>query len=263
MITSKQNPKIKLVQSLQTSSRTRKSESQFVVEGVRLIEEAFLADWKTDFVLHTDEINPRGVRLIEEYENKGIPTIQISSNIMHLISETENPQGLLAVLKWESLPIPKILDFILIADQIRDPGNLGTIIRTADAVGVQAVITTPGSVDFLSPKVVRAGMGSHFHIPILSKEYEQIASLSNKLNYYLASVQKGHLYTEMDYLLPSAIIIGGEAEGASQSIIHLADKQIHIPMSGKSESLNAAIAAGILLFEVVRQRKINYKKSNI
>jgi RNA methyltransferase, TrmH family len=263
MITSKQNTKVKLVQSLQSSSRTRKSENKFVIEGIRLAEEAIASNWKTDFVLYTDEISQRGKSLLSKYENRGVLSTLVSTKLMRLMSDTETPQGLLVVLVWQSMPLPEPMDFIIVADRIRDPGNLGTIIRTADAAGVQAVITTPGTVDFLSPKVIRAGMGSHFHLPVLSKDYEQLESLSKSLNFYLASVNEGFPYTDNNFQLPTAIVIGNEAEGASQEMVHLANKKIQIPMLGKSESLNAATAAGVLLFEVARQRQLSKRNSEI
>jgi len=255
IISSKHNPKIKWVCSLQTSSRSRRKENLFVVEGIRLVEEALGANWNIVSILYTEDLNQRGKKLIKEFVNRNILVNSVTTKIMQTVSDTETPQGILAVLEWKKTKLCEPLDFIMLVDCIRDPGNLGTMIRTAEAAGVQAMFTTPGTVDFLSPKVLRAAMGGHFHIPIASLDLEWIKELSSDLHFYLASVNEGVPYTNVDFRQPIAIIIGGEAEGASSDAYQLAEERIRIPMIGKTESLNAAIAAGILLFEVVRQRK--------
>ena len=260
MISSKHNPKIKWVSSLQTNSRFRRKENLFVVEGIRLVEEALESNWKVVLILHTEDLNQRGKKLIKELINKDVLVKPVTAKIMQTISDTETPQGVLAVLEWEKLQYCEPLDFIMIVDSIRDPGNLGTMIRTADAAGVQAFFTTPGTVDFLSPKVLRAAMGGHFHIPIASLDFEQIKKQSRGMQFYLASVYDGIPYTHINFQEPTALIIGGEAEGASSQAYQLTDGLVHIPMVGRSESLNAAIAAGILLFEVVRQRHLSEMK---
>jgi len=255
MITSKQNTKIKWVRSLQTRSRLRRSEQLFIVEGVRLAEEALSSGWDASLVLYTEDINRRGQTIIDAFHDKGIPVEPVTPQVMCAASDTETPQGILAVIQWQSLQLPDSLDFILITDRIRNPGNLGTILRTANAAGVQAFFTTPGTVDFLAPKVIRAGMGAHFHIPIYSLKYEEIKHVAGDMNVYLAAVDEGEPYTAVDFRLPTALIIGGEAVGASPQAYKMANTYTYIPMLGKSESLNAAIAAGVLLFEVTRQRQ--------
>ncbi len=177
---------------------------------------------------------------------------------MKTASETETPQGLLVVLAHRALPIPISPDFLLILDGIRDPGNLGTILRTAAAAGVEAVLLAPGCADAWSPKVLRAAMGAHFHLPIQDlswPEIRHILKLSDKaMHIYLADSASGIPYTQADFRAPSVLIVGGEAYGAGKDATSLADEKVHIPMPGGSESLNAAVAASILLFEIVRQR---------
>jgi TrmH family RNA methyltransferase len=162
------------------------------------------------------------------------------------------------VFKTQPLPIPDAIDFVIIADGIHDPGNLGTLLRTTAAAGAQLLITTPGSVDAFSPKVLRAGMGAHFHLPILDLDWPEIQHLlkdrSPQLRVFLADAGQGASCWETDLRQPCALVIGGEAEGASQAARDRADAGLSIPMPGKSESLNAAAAASILIFEVVRQR---------
>ena len=255
MITSKHNPKIKWVRALQNQSRTRKSENLFVVEGTRLVEEALNSSWPANLVLYTEDLNERGQSLIDHFRSKNVQVELVSQQVMRTVSDTETPQGILVVLMWQTSTLPQPLDFIFIIDGVRDPGNLGTMLRTAAAAGVQAIFTVPGTVDFLAPKVVRSAMGAHFYIPIQSLKLEQIKSLAVGMHFYPATVHEGHPYTSIDFRQPTALIVGGEAEGISSQAYKIADMCIHIPMSGQSESLNAAVAAGILLFEVARQRK--------
>ncbi len=185
---------------------------------------------------------------------KNIEVEQVSDSLLNSVSETENSQGLLAVLNHSSIPIPRSPDFILIADRIRDPGNLGTLLRTSVAAGVQAVFLTPETTDAFAPKVVRAGMGAHFRLPIHRMTWEEIQDATKALQVYLADLH-GSPCWEMDFRLPLALIVGGEAEGATEKSRKLAKKAVSIPMPGKAELLNAGVAGAILLFEVVRQRQ--------
>jgi TrmH family RNA methyltransferase len=150
------------------------------------------------------------------------------------------------------------LGFVLILDQIRDPGNLGSILRTAAAAGVQLVYLPPDSVDPYSPKVLRAGMGAHFRLPIRNASWEEIlrCRADNHLRLFLASSDEGFSYQDVDFKPPLALIVGGEARGASSTAEEQADQKVHIPMPGGAESLNAGAAAAILVFEVARQRGI-------
>ena len=152
--------------------------------------------------------------------------------------------------------MPQSPNFILIPDQIRDPGNLGTLLRTADGAGVQTVFLPPETTDAFAPKAVRAGMGAHFRLSIQPKSWEEIHQLTEGLQVFLADMD-GRSCWETDFRQPLALIIGGEAEGASEEAQKLASQKVSIPMNGKIESLNAAAAGSVLLFEVVRQRKSN------
>ena len=204
--------------------------------------------------------------------------------MLQALSETETSQGILAVLNDSQLPIPDSPNFVLIPDSIRDPGNLGTLLRSADAAGVQAVLIPPETTDAFAPKVVRAGMGAHFRLPIYSMDWDQIrefladggrwmvdderqpgmngdkrrsdglSSMINGLQVYLAAMD-GQPCWEMDLRQPLALIVGGEAEGASADARNIAHEHIGIPMAGKTESLNAAVAGSVLMFEVMRQRR--------
>lgn len=256
MITSLQNPKIKWVRKLINNNRFRRQEEMFVVEGVRLAEEALKAGWSTQLVLFTGDLNQRGKQLLNAHAFSEVAE-EVSPAILRSISDTETPQGILVVLKVTVLTIPKPLDFVVVPDVVRDPGNLGTILRTASAAGVQAVVVPPETVDPYSPKVTRSAMGAHFRLPIQVCTWDEVEDLfrENQLTVLLASAGEGTEYIEMDLDKPVAWIIGGEATGASSQALRLADQKVQIPMQRDVESLNAAVAAAVLMFETVRQRK--------
>ena len=174
VITSGQNSKLKLARVLLGRARERREVGAFVAEGVRLVEEAVHANWSFKFVLYSDELSERGERLRKKIEEREIEIEKVESGLLQSLSETETSQGILAVLELAQLPIPDLLNFILIPDQIRDPGNLGTLIRSAAAAGVQAVLIPPETTDAFAPKVIRAGMGAHFRLPIRSMTWEEI-----------------------------------------------------------------------------------------
>jgi TrmH family RNA methyltransferase len=261
MITSSHNPCIQRLRALLAKRSEREEQKAFVVEGVRLIEEALRARWMPQSVLFTSELSERGKDLVKNFTERGLDVEEVPSSLMDSISDTEASQGLLAVLPMRTLEPPAALNFIVIADAMRDPGNLGTMIRSAAAAGAQAVFLAPGTADPFAPKVVRSAMGAHFRLPLIAMDWEQIvwqckAKACPPVQLLLSEASEGKPCWQMDLREPLALIIGGEADGASPEAIKAADQLITIPMPGKSESLNAAIAAGILLFEVVRQRNL-------
>ena len=255
MITSSQNSKIKLIRALLGRARERREANAFVVEGVRLVEEAVKSNWKIQFALYDETLSDRGELQAEGLRSRGVDVEMVSERLMKSLSETETPQGILAVLTHTQLPIPNPLNFVLIPDQIRDPGNLGTLLRSAAAAGVQAVLLPPETTDAFAPKVVRSGMGAHFRLAIRSMNWEEIWQVgkSAELQIYLADMD-GQSCWETDLRRPLALLVGGEAEGASEEARKLADQTISIPMVGRVESLNAGVAGSVLMFEVVRQR---------
>ncbi|MFN8434964.1 MAG: RNA methyltransferase [Anaerolineales bacterium] len=253
MITSNQNSKIKLVRALLGRAKERREAGAFVAEGVRLVEEAVKANWACRFALYDETLNERGRSQVESLRSRGMDVEEVSTSVMKSISETETPQGILAVLEFTKLPIPQSPNFILIPDQIRDPGNLGTLLRSAAASGVQAVLIPPETTDAFAPKVLRSGMGAHFRLPIHAMTWEEIKNTTNGLQVYVADMD-GSSCWDMDLSKPIALIVGNEAEGASESARKLANGKISIPMSGETESLNAGVAGSVLMFEVMRQR---------
>ncbi|WKZ36375.1 MAG: RNA methyltransferase [Anaerolineales bacterium] len=255
MITSNQNPKVKLVRALLGRSKERREAGAFVVEGVRLFEEAVKSSWKIRFALFDDSLNERGKSQVEGLRSKGVEVEEVSPSVMKSISETDAPQGALAVVEFTDLPVPGSPTFILVPDQFRDPGNLGTLLRSAAATGVQAVLTPPGTTDTFAPKAIRSGMGAHFKLPVHAMSWEEISNVlrSEGLKVLIADMD-GVSCWETDLRQPVALIIGSEADGASKFARELADGKISIPMSGEVESLNAGVAGSVLMFEVVRQR---------
>lgn len=256
MISSAQNPKIQMVRALQSRAGERRRSGSFVIEGVRLAEEALSSGWQAELVLYTGDLIPRGVEVVDGYRQRGAPAEMVTESVMRAASDLETPPGLLAVLQRKSWQPPERYDFILIIAGVRDPGNLGTILRTAVAAGVQAVFLTPGSVDPFSPKVLRGGMGAHFRLPIFEITWEEIGTWlsGSAVAIYVADAQGELRYDQADLRQPLALVVGGEAAGPGPGAQELATARIYIPMPGGTESLNAAVAAAIILFEAVRQR---------
>jgi TrmH family RNA methyltransferase len=255
VITSSQNAKIKRVRTLLGRAKERREAGLFVVEGVRLIEEAAKRDWRFETVLYDTSLNERGMSQVEGLRSRGVEVEEVPQSLMKSLSGTETPQGIIAILQFSQLPITDPLNFVLIPDQIRDPGNLGTLLRSAAATGVQAVFLPPETTDAYAPKVVRAGMGAHFHMTIREMNWEEIHEVGKSagLHVFLADMD-GKPCWETDLRQPLALIIGGEAEGASDDARRLSTQRISIPMAGNVESLNAGVAGAVLMFEVIRQR---------
>ena len=257
MITSPQNSKLKLIRALHGRAKERREAGAFLAEGVRLVEDALAVGWPFRFVLHGSLLSERGKALVERLQGLKVDVEQVDDALLEAVSETETSQGILAVLELPTLSSSTLSspNFLLIPDQVRDPGNLGTLIRSAAAAGVQAVLVPPETVDAFSPKVVRAGMGAHFRIPVISLGWDEIRSRVAGCSVFMADAEGSTPCWSADFRPPLALIVGGEADGASESARQLADTLVNIPMPGKIESLNAAVAGAVLMFEIVRQRK--------
>jgi len=256
MITSLQNDRVKYVRALQHRRRVRRREQRLVFEGVRLVEEAVRAGMPPVLVFYTARVgdDERGDRLLASLREMGVNCYAVSEQVLVACSDTETPQGVLAVMPIPAPPRSEHPTFTLILDRVRDPGNLGTILRTALAAGVDQVLLTPGTVDVANPKVVRAAMGAHLHLPAVALEWEAIAEAVTGCDIWLADVGGQTPYTAVDWTRPVALIIGGEAAGAGKQARAIAQGLISIPMAPEVESLNTAAATAVILFEVVRQR---------
>ncbi len=257
MITSIANEKVKYVRSLYRR-RVRYRERCFVIEGVRLVREAFRAGIVPALVFYGEGIDaiPGGGELLVEMQKVEAPAFAVSERVMKALADTVSPQGVLAVVPFVELAPPPSPSLVLVIDRLRDPGNLGAILRSANAAGVEQVILAPKTVDFYNPKVVRGAMGAHFRLPIVALSWSEIAETLAGVQILLADVRGEQAHYGVDWTKPTALIIGGEAHGASQEARELAPDTIAIPMHGGAESLNAAMAASVILFEAARQRRI-------
>ncbi len=257
MITSVRNQKIQQLRGLQSRAKNRREAGAFVIEGVRLAEEALASGWPIRSALYTDDLRERGDAILSKLKKTGIATETVSDEVMKALSDTETPQGILLELELRELPLPAQLDLVLILDGVADPGNLGTLLRSATSAAVGAVLLGPASADPFSPKVLRSAMGAHFRLPVRRLEWPEIAKIcrANNLHIFLAEASEGQAYDRVDLTQPCAFIVGGEAHGVSAAAKGLQPTSIQIPMPGQTESLNAAMAGTLLLFEALRQRR--------
>jgi TrmH family RNA methyltransferase len=256
MITSTSNDKVKYVRRLQSQKDVRHHHRRFVLEGVRLVEEILRASLVPTFVLFTEQLagEGRGKALLTALRGLRTPCYAVSEAVMKSCSDTTTPQGILAVLPFPNLTPSEPPTLLLVVDRLRDPGNLGTLLRTALAAGVEQVLLAPGTVDFSNPKVVRSAMGAHLRLPMADADWDAIAEIVAGCDVWLAAAAGGKLYTEVDWTRPVALVLGSEAHGAGDRAHSLARGSVSIPMQSAVESLNVAVAAAIILFEVVRHR---------
>ncbi len=254
MITSTANAKVKHVRRLQVEKRYRWREGQFVVEGTRWLSELAIPHSPAAFAFVTEEwlaSAPNG-RILQQV---ACPYQMVHPDVMLAMSDTETPPGVLAVVAMRPRPLPERPTCILVLDAITNPGNLGTILRTAGAACVDGVLLGPGCVDPYNPKVVRGSMGALLRLPVhVMTSWEALATAVAGMAIWVGTVDGAARYTAVDWQQPSALIVGSEAHGASAQALALATGTVNIPMCNALESLNAAMAAGVILFEAARQR---------
>ncbi len=258
MITSAQNAKIREVRLLTAKKKERETARRYVTEGIRLVEEALAHAEDCCYLLWSAPLSTRAEKLVRAFEAVGTHVEEIEPRLMESISDTDAPQGVLAVMRMNPLPLPKQADFVIVADGIHDPGNLGTLFRTAAAANADALLLMPGCADEFSPKVVRSGMGTHFRLPSARMDWDAAEKYLRSMpgmRIFAADIVNAVSCWQTDLRQPTALIIGSEAEGPCERALSASDGSILIPMPGEIESLNAGIAAGILIFEAVRQRQ--------
>ncbi len=260
MLTSSHNPRVRAARDLLDRRRAREDSRRFVVEGVRLVEAALDAGARPAEAFYTADLadTPRGAALLARLRVMG-ETIEVSDHVLRALSDTQTPQGVVAVvpfLDWPAFAPGEAAPLILVVDGVRDPGNLGSLLRSAAAAGVDRVLLAPGGVDLYSPKVVRAGMGAHFLLPTVSLDWGGVAGAVAGLAVRAATADAPLTYDQVDWTVPSALIVGGEAEGVSAGSLRLAREAVAIPMRPGVESLNAAMAGAVILFEAARQRRV-------
>lgn len=260
-ITSSSNPTIKEIKSLYRR-KERWEKKSFLVEGIKIVEECIENNYPLSNIIFSEGLYTirGGESLWEKIKDCG-QLIKVSDKLYKEISDTENPQGVMAIARFKPNYIEEIdhieNPFLLLLDQVQDPGNMGTIIRTADAFGINGIIITEGCVDVYNPKVVRATMGSIFRVPTYHHSHgvEIIEKLKKKnISIFSTSLEGDKFIQNVNFNQPSLLIIGNESKGVSQYLEVLADSLIKIPMVGEAESLNAAIASSIIMYEALRQR---------
>lgn len=259
MITSSSNTQIKELLVLLKKSRERKEKKAFVIEGRKMFDEicqersrvikAFFSEsyWK------------------EQYASGGVPDVPyeiVSDTVFDAVAETVTPQGVLAIVRMPEYSLERMLaaaGTLVLLENLRDPGNLGTIIRTAEAAGVSGVILSRESVDIYNPKVIRSTMGAVYRVPFLYAEdfMAMLHQLREEKVTLLAAHLKGEKsFDKADYSGKVGILIGNEANGLSDAAADLANEKVRIPMAGSVESLNAAVAAALLMYEAFRKQKL-------
>ncbi|MGI5891743.1 MAG: TrmH family RNA methyltransferase [Bacillota bacterium] len=261
-ITSKNNQYIKQARSLQ-EKKYRDKENLYLIEGLRLSEEALSVqeDLSYGFISHKFLMQPRAARLIDDLQNLQVPLFLLEDNLFAYCSDTVQPQGILLVAKKANNSRERLLagskSFWFLADDLQDPGNLGTILRTAWAAGADGAVILAGGVDQYNPKVVRSSMGAVFNLPIyIADDNGDALSLIREagLEILVASSEGNIIYNEADLKKPLVWVLGSEAHGASEMWKKEANSIVSLPMYGNAESLNVAVAGGILFYETLRQR---------
>lgn len=258
LITSKDNDIIKHIKKL-ADKKYRDQNNCYIIEGIKLVEEAIQEEAQIEKIIiceestKTAEISKNLMYEIAKYD-----CIYVTDKIFKTISQVMNPQGIMAIIKKnKERPIIKYDEDVIVAlDDIQDPGNLGTILRTVDSIGLKQLIVSKGTADVFNPKVVRSSMGAIFRVEVIEVEnLKETIEMMKRNNYELVvtSLQTESSIYDVDYN-KKIIVIGNEANGVSKEIQDMADKKIKIPMLGKTESLNASVATAIILYEYIRQK---------
>ena len=258
IISSKDNEIVKLVKKLK-EKKYRDIENAYVIEGVKLIKEAIEEKAKIKQIIICDDCE-KCETISKElmYEIAKNECIYVTNKIFKYLTEVQTPQGILAVVEKNNKEeeIDYSQDIIVALDDIQDPGNLGTILRTVDSVGIKQIIVSKGTVDAYNPKVVRSTMGAIFRVKICESEDLQKAIKEARKHHFklvITTPQTEKSIYDINYK-KKIIVIGNEANGVSENIKNIADEKVKIPMLGKTESLNASVATGVVLYEYVRQK---------
>lgn len=260
MISSTTNKQVKYVSALVKKARLRKEEDLFVAEGVRMCAEIPKERIRTLYVSESFTGHPDYRRLTE-----GVRQVEVvSDDVFGALSDTKTPQGILALVKQYHYTLDQVIrtgqekTLLMILETLQDPGNLGTILRAGEGAGVSGILMDSSTADIYNPKVIRSTMGSVLRVPFVYVEdlAGALAGLKQSgVRLYAAHLDGTHNYDQEDYTGNTGFLIGNEANGLSAGIAEMADAYIRIPMAGKVESLNAAVAASVLMFEAARQRR--------
>ncbi|SHO54082.1 TrmH family RNA methyltransferase [Anaerocolumna xylanovorans] len=265
MISSTSNPQIKNLIQLQARHKERQEQNAFVAEGIKMFEEARDGGHLIKAYV-TEELYEEKTRNNTDYF-KGISYETVTEQVMKAASDTLTPQGVLAVVRRKEYELAEIVNKtdvnLLLLEDLRDPGNLGTIIRTAEGAGMTGIVLSQSSVDIYNPKVIRATMGAIFRMPFVYVKDFYLALKEIKaagIEVYAAHLKAAVEYDSFSYPKKSAILIGNEAKGLSEEAAALSTCNVIIPMEGKVESLNAGVAAALLMYEIYRQKRNRLEK---
>lgn len=255
VISSKENEIIKHIKKL-SEKKYRDENNQYIIEGIKIIEEAIQENAQIEEIILCEEsvkqIPSDLISKIAKYK-----CIYVSEKIYKTLTQVVNPQGIIAIIKkGQKTEIKYNEDIIVVLDDVQDPGNIGTILRTVDSIGLRQIIVSKGTADVYNPKVVRSTMGAIFRLNVIEvgNIKEAIEEMKqNKYKLVVTSLQTENEIYDINYD-KKIIVMGNEANGVSKEIQNMADEKIKIPMLGKTESLNVSIATGIVLYEYVRQK---------
>jgi TrmH family RNA methyltransferase len=264
-ITSSRNPSFKALRSLRLR-KVRHREGLFLIEGIRIVEEALDCGAAVETLVYAPDliISQRAQALVDRLEPAR--RLELSDDLFRALSDRDTPQGIAAVVRIEDgslsdFPLAGSL-LVIVAYQLSDPGNLGTLIRTADATGATAVVVIEPSVDLYDPQTVRATMGSLFALPVvrlidatsLSDWVQQVRATGLPLQVVATSAHSQQVHFDADFRLPLVLLLGSERQGLPEEVRQQADVQVRLPMVGRATSLNVAAAGAALVYEVIRQR---------
>ncbi|OAA92545.1 TrmH family RNA methyltransferase [Clostridium coskatii] len=258
IIKSKDNAHIKEVKKLK-EKKYRVQEGKFLIEGFRFVREALYSNFKISSIFLSSDFADKWEKLLlKENFECDFPVYFMEKGVFKAMVNTENPQGIAAVVENRELKAPNKEGFYILADKIQDPGNMGTIIRSAHASGALGVIITKGTVDIYNEKTLRSTMGSIFHVPVIYDEDLKKVELLRKSGFKLIG---SSLDTDINFYSANLkgkviIAVGNEGNGLSKTIQDISDIKVKIPMPGGAESLNVSAAASIMMFEAVRQNAI-------
>lgn len=248
MITSKTNDFIKYIKSL-SLKKNRDEYGDFIVEGIKMVGEVVESDYKIKKIIICEEL------FTESFDAHNNDIEYVSKAVFEHITDTKTPQGIMAIVSKKEITNIKLGETIFALDNVQDPGNLGTIIRTLDCAGIKDLFLSKGCADEYNPKVIRSTMGAIFRVNILSELYlkEELEKLKSEgYNLVVTSLEGATSLFEHKFVGKNVIVIGNESNGVSKEIQEIANVRIKIPMVGQTESLNAGVAASLMAYEILR-----------
>jgi len=268
-VAGKHSPRVKYLRRL-ALRRFREQEGKFLAEGIRFVEEALESAWPVELLAVSPGLpeSRRGAALMEKARAGGIRVLELEESLFRQLAETDSPQGIIALLRQRRItladlrlqgPVPNKPALLVLVDGVQDPGNLGTIVRSADAAGVQGVLLLKGTADIYNPKALRSTMGSVFHLPVLQNltpaevfPFFELHGLKT-----VAGDTRGlKAVYECDLTGPCVLVAGSEGAGAGDRVLEKVAERVRIPMPGRAESFNVAVSLSIMLYEAVRQRAV-------